>query len=143
MWMGTIKSTSDICQLYNVDDVLYMEDRESYLQSVMGDDSTQATKKSVLLVLKGTNSDSGVEYQPPNITSADLQSFVDSTTLFPILAECRVTKSKYELDLLRHVTELTSMAHVYTMKNTRPQMMEYQCESLFRHYCYYNHGKYL
>jgi len=51
-----------------------------------------------------------------------------------------VTKSQMELDILRYCTEITSFAHVFTMKHMHPGMMEYQGESLFRHYIYYNFG---
>ena len=36
----------------------------------------------------------------------------DRGTLHPILAECRVIKSPYELDLLRYVNKISSAAHV-------------------------------
>jgi len=92
-----------------------------------------------ILLLSGTNTDSGLTSTPPQLPQA-LSPFTNSTILHDILAECRVIKSQAELSLLRHVTELTSLAHVYTMSRTHPTMMEYQSESLFRHYAYYNFG---
>ena len=76
----------------------------------------------------------------PTFQSKPLQDLVDKTKLFPILAECRVIKSPMELALLEHVTQLTSLAHAYVMRNTKAGMWEYQCESLFRHSTYYNYG---
>ena len=90
--------------------------------------------------MKGPNSDSGKIYEPPLQVLQEFPNRVDTTTLFPILAECRVVKSPAELRLLQHVTEVTSFAHAYVMRNMKPHMMEYQGESLFRHYCYYNYG---
>lgn len=93
----------------------------------------------LLLLLEGPNSDSGKTYEAPTLNSPKLDRYADKNILFPILAECRVCKSPAELHVLQEITEISSMAHVYTMKHTKPGMYEYQSESLFRHYCLYNH----
>ena len=41
---------------------------------------------------------------------------------------------------MQHVTGISSFAHSYVMRNTTPAMMEYQLESLFSHYAYFNFG---
>jgi Xaa-Pro dipeptidase len=141
--MGKIKEPSYYCQEYDVDQVMYVEEAEEYLLGLCRNDCNRndddGDNSRCILVLKGVNSDSNKEYQPPTLDDT-LKPFVNDTILFPILAECRVIKSKYELDLLRYCSEITSLAHVYTMKHTKPGMMEYQSESLFRHYVYYNFG---
>ena len=137
--MGKIKRPSFFREEYNVDEVKYTDEAEEYLLSqCSSSNDSQATRS--ILVLKGKNSDSGNEYKPPSFSSPSLQPHIDTQTLFPILAECRVIKSSHELNLLRHCTEITSLAHVYAMKHMKPGMMEYQSESLFRHYTYYNFG---
>jgi Xaa-Pro dipeptidase len=81
-------------------------------------------------------------------TTNDLKKFlINYKILFPILAECRVIKSKMEIQLMEHVTQITSFAHVYVMRNlikaaasATGGLYEYQCESLFKHYIYYNYG---
>jgi Xaa-Pro dipeptidase len=45
-----------------------------------------------------------------------------------------------ELTVLEHVAQISSFAHAYVMRNVQPGMMEYQCESLFKHYAYFNYG---
>jgi len=152
--MGAIQTTSQWKERYHVDQVCYTDETDSVLGRELGavaegnGQSDVATKKK-LLRLKGLNSDSGKMYNPPPLT--DLlndeddddkarQVRVDDDLLFPILAECRVIKSQAEQKLLQHITEVTSFAHAYVMRNMKPGMMEYQGESLFRHYCYYNYG---
>ena len=93
--------------------------------------------KDTVYVMHGRNSDSGNLYPIPPLPATVTP---DVTTLFPILAECRVFKSLHELQLLQHVAEITSHAHVFTMKHVKPNMMEYQCEALFRFYCHYHFG---
>ncbi|GMI33744.1 hypothetical protein TeGR_g11237, partial [Tetraparma gracilis] len=51
-----------------------------------------------------------------------------------------VYKSPAELDLMRHVSQLSSLSHVFTMRDVKPGMYEYQLESLFNHHSYYNFG---
>lgn len=129
--MGHIPTNVDIKETYQVDDVMYTNDIEATLENF-------CASGGKILCMKGFNSDSGNEYKPPSFTSKDI--VVDDEILFPILAECRVIKSQMELDLIRYCTEITSFAHVFTMKNMKPGMMEYQGESLFRHFIYYNFG---
>ena len=144
--MGRIRTKEEWREHYQVDDVQYTEDIEATLLHVLkvNNNSSSSEKKGVLYLMKGRNSDSGNLYEPPEyiLQSKALQdiSIVDTEALFPVLAECRVIKSPAELVLLQHVTEVTSFAHAYVMRNIKPGNMEYQGESLFRHYCYYNYG---
>lgn len=166
--MGKIRSLEEWKELYQVDAVQYTDQVDQVLLEALdlrkgtkqdevvtvtsngtsngyhrnglsnNNGSSDTSKK--LLLMKGRNSDSGNMYEPPTIDNKAIASRVDTDTLFPILAECRVTKSPAELHLLRQVTEITSFAHAYVMRNMKPGMMEYQAESLFRHYCYFNYG---
>jgi len=174
--MGKIRTTAEWRELYQVDRVRYTDELDAVLRdalllqheeahdakTTMMNGNSSHTKK--LLLMKGRNSDSGKLYEPPNVEELVPKLFlsphndviIDTDTLFPIFAECRVVKSPAELQVLRHVTEITSFAHAYVMRNLHKQpqtpasashetpatmtTMEYQAESLFRHYCYYNYG---
>jgi Xaa-Pro dipeptidase len=137
--MGPIKSREEWRALFQVHRVEYMDTVNDVLLDELENGRGDGEPK--LLLMEGQNSDSGKTYDAPDFsTDESLHPFVNTTTLFPLLAECRVVKSPAELDLLRHVTEITSFAHVYVMRNLKDGMFEYQCESLFRHYCYYNYA---
>ena len=131
--MGHIPTLDEIKNTYLVDDVSFEDTMETELA-----DFCSAVPGRKILLLYGKNTDSGNFCKAPEFQSEEI--IVDTATLFPILCECRVTKSQMELDLIRHCTEITSLAHVFTMKHMKPGMMEYQGESLFRHYTYYNFG---
>ena len=160
--MGPIRSKQEWKEMYMVDSVEYMtvpEDVTHYQNFLRSDllftpphvDRTNSRK--IFMLMNGVNSDSGNEYPPPTMGN-DFRSLdeltIDTETLYPLLAECRVIKSDVELYLLQYVTEVTSFGHSYVMRNfqTGPKnanhpsdpMYEYQGESLFRHYCYYNYG---
>ena len=138
--MGHIKTPNQWKQTYQVDNVQFVDDVESLLEETLFTTPLTNGNHPKLLLMEGLNSDSGNLYKAPTITSSKLRSFVDTCTLFDILAECRVVKSDAERSVVQHATEITSFAHVYVMRNLRVGMYEYQSESLFRHYCYYNYG---
>ena len=154
-FMGKILSPDDVCDIYQVDRCMYTDEFETVLLGMLeqsqdrtnSDDksSTSTDAKSLLLLLEGRNSDSGNMYVAPKFNDMRIHHLlinvdVDKTTLFPILAECRVIKSAQEMDLMRHVAELTSEAHVEIMRNCKPGMTEWQMEAMFRHYVYFNYG---
>ena len=163
--MGKIRTPDEWRDLYLVDEVRFNDETHDILQQEyrIGNTTNGHTAKTILL-MKGTNSDSGNTYEPPADFVEKYASNIDIDTLFPILANQRVTKSPSELSVLRYVTEVTSFAHAYVMRNMKPGMAEYQGEvslsllvlrieslchtlifyvvfqSLFRHYCYFNYG---
>lgn len=57
---------------------------------------------------------------------------VDKKELYPILNETRVFKSDEEIEVLRFLVKLTSMAHVATMQNSKPGLKEFQLEALHK-----------
>lgn len=153
--MGKIRNLDEWRDLYGVDGGVHFADTlEDFVES-------QLDKATIVLLLRGPNSDSGALYDElapsfarlsqPTAPGDDAEELlkacdasatckIDRTTLFPILADSRVVKSAFELSLMEHVTMITSFAHAYVMRNVRPGMAEYQCESLFKHYAYYNYG---
>mmetsp|Transcript_28811 Transcript_28811/g.52149 ORF Transcript_28811/g.52149 Transcript_28811/m.52149 type:complete len:617 (-) Transcript_28811:176-2026(-) len=93
-----------------------------------------------LFLLKGMNTDSGNFATPASFEGIEkFKTVRDDDTLFGCMAECRVTKSPAEVNLLRYTNWISSMAHVSVMRATKPGMMEYQLESLFQHHTY-THG---
>lgn len=151
--MGRIKTPLEWKDLYQVDNVRFTNETNEVIEEVLfhgsnsignsnGSNGKKEDDDCTLLLLQGKNSDSGKDYKAPSMErfSAKLQKVVNTDLLFDILAEARVIKSQTELLLLEHVTQVTSFAHAYVMRNAKVGMMEYQAESLFRHYCYYNYG---
>ena len=146
--MGKIRTLEEWKVMYQVESVRFTDELDNVLMAALHltesstVEATQNESKTTrkLFLLKGRNSDSGSMYEPPVLENKLIAQCIDTELLFPILAECRVTKSPAELHLLRQVTEITSFAHAYVMRNFKPGMMEYQAESLFRHYCHYNYG---
>lgn len=96
-------------------------------------------KASKLLTLKGTNSDSNLETLEATFPGID-RFTVDNSLLHNHIAECRVLKTPQEIEIMRYTNKVSSEAHIEVMKSIRPGMTEYQLESIFKHYCYYNGG---
>ena len=96
--------------------------------------------------LFGVNSDSGAatKTQASALLApaalAAIGAAVESQTLHPILAECRVQKTPLEIEHVRRACLLSSMAHVYVMRHARPGMAERQLEALFQGYTRFHGG---
>ena len=141
VWMGRIKPAEEFRDHYEVDEARYVDELAEYLSPRL-----DGGARAPLLLLNGQNSDSGNSYLPPNLPEPlgaavkQSQTVVDTATLFPILANNRVYKSAKEMDLMRHVSKVSSLAHVCTMRTIKPGMMEYQAEATFSHYAYFHYG---
>ena len=92
-----------------------------------------------LLLLDGTNSDSGKSARTAAFDGI-AQFSTDKTLLHPIMTECRVIKTEMELEVLRYAARVSSAAHKHVMRNLKAGMKEYQAESMFLNYAYYNGG---
>ena len=92
-------------------------------------------------VLSGQNSDSGVDISKVHdaAAGAPVGAKICRDLLFNVLAECRVTKSAGELDLMSYASWISSMAHVDVMREVHPGMLEYQLEARFLFHIAY-HG---
>jgi Xaa-Pro dipeptidase len=96
------------------------------------------SSESKIYLNYGLNSDSGNYALPASFLG--IEKFqTDTGTLFPVLAEARVKKNTLEIELMRYVNYVSSMAHVEVMRAAKTGMMEYQLESLFLHHTY-THG---
>ncbi|RWS08883.1 xaa-Pro dipeptidase-like protein, partial [Dinothrombium tinctorium] len=130
VWMGELKTTDFFTSRYGVDHIFYTDE----IAKVFND-----LKPEVLLTLKGVNSDSGKTSREAVFEGIG-KFVVDNSLLYPEIAECRVFKTPEELRVLRYTNQLSSNAHIEVMKKIRIGMKEYQLESIFQHYCYYNSG---
>jgi len=129
VWMGEIHSLLHFKEKYAVDDVQFTCDILDVLKK---------ENVSTLLTLRGVNTDSGITTKEAAFDG--ISNFtVDNKLLHPVISECRVFKSEQEMEVMRYVNRVSSEAHKEIMRRIRPGWMEYQAESLFKHYCY-THG---
>uniref|UniRef100_A0A8D1R966 Xaa-Pro dipeptidase n=1 Tax=Sus scrofa TaxID=9823 RepID=A0A8D1R966_PIG len=118
-WMGKIHSKEHFKEKYAVDDVHYADEIASVLTS---------RSPSVLLTLRGVNTDSGSVFLGPG------------NCLLLSSTSSRVFKTDMELEVLRYTNKISSEAHREVMKAVKVGMKEYEMESLFEHYCYSRGG---
>uniref|UniRef100_A0A915Q8B2 Xaa-Pro dipeptidase n=1 Tax=Setaria digitata TaxID=48799 RepID=A0A915Q8B2_9BILA len=121
IWEGKINGEEWYRRKYEVDEV-HFNDKNTILKVL----TNLRTKQ--LLLLRAENSDSNEILEPPIIFElSDLP--YDTSILYPIMAELRVFKTDYELDVIRYTCQVASNAHKATMKATKPGIYEYQLES--------------
>lgn len=127
-WKGTIHPPEHFKKKYEVDEVFYTDEIADVLK-----------KKNPLLTLYGKNTDSG-EYCREAAFDGIGSFKVDNKILFPEIVECRVIKTKQELEVLRYINRISSEAHKKIMKKIKPNMVEFQLESMFLNHCYSRGG---
>lgn len=130
VWMGVIQGPDYYKAKYAVDEVVYVDDMAGVLA---------AAGAPCIHLLSGTNTDSGTEVQPPSFEGSDKLT-LETATLFREINEARVHKTPGEIVLMKYVNHLGSRAHVAMMQGCKPGMMEYQAESIFRHFTYSKGG---
>lgn len=130
VWMGKIHPREYFKKKYEVDEVHYTVEISSVLAS---------RNPSVLLTLRGVNTDSGNVCKEASFEGIS-QFQVNNTILHPEIVECRVIKTDLELEVLRYSNRISSEAHKEVMKAAKLGMKEYELESLFLHYCYKRGG---
>ncbi|KAF8776883.1 Xaa-Pro dipeptidase like protein [Argiope bruennichi] len=127
IWMGRLHSLEYFRKRYGVDEVHYVTDIKSILS---------AMKPEMLLTLHGKNSDSGKDTREAVFEGIG-EFKVDNKILYPVITECRVFKTSYELDVLRYINKISSEAH--KEENPPPQISAPK-NSLFdmgaEYYCY-------
>lgn len=53
---------------------------------------------------------------------------IEVQTLYPIMANLRVIKTDYEIEVLRYASKIANEAHKELMRHIKPNMYEYQLE---------------
>ena len=139
VWMGEIKSCAYFRRRYFVDACVYSDELGATLEDAL------AHSPGPVHVLSGTNSDSGsnlFDVLPvlPADFSLPANAKLDKASLYEIAAECRVIKSADEIDLMRYVSWVTSMAHASVMRDSHRCKFEYQLEALFLFECAFHGG---
>eukprot|EP00128_Syssomonas_multiformis_P012351 Colp12_sorted_trinity150504_noHs@16947 len=129
VWMGEIYPPSHFVTKYEVDFCRFVDEIPEWMAS---------RQPETIYVVEGINSDSGSNSKPAAFDGIAKYN-VDRSRLYYDVAECRVRKTKAEVDLMRWVNSISSKAHMEVMRKVRVGMMEYQLESEFMHQCY-THG---
>lgn len=133
IWMGKIKPPEWYKGQYGVSKVLFVDEMKQAIES----------SASQLYTSYGYNTDSGNYATPATYDGIDAAFPGEKNNkemLYRVVVECRVIKSEKELSLLRYINDIASDSHLETMRRARPEMYEFQLESMFKHYCYFAGG---
>eukprot|EP01084_Bolivina_argentea_P087617 158241_1 len=131
-WFGKRKTFNHYKTEYLFDDVLNIKDIESILIN---------RNINHLYLLYGQNTDSKLWTKTTaSFKNMNRKFTLNYHSLHPLLMECRVCKTKSEIQLIRIACLVTSKAHVYVMRHIKANMTERQLEALFKGYSYYFGG---
>nr|XP_023016732.1 xaa-Pro dipeptidase isoform X2 [Leptinotarsa decemlineata] len=130
VWMGPLTPLIEFQKKYGVNHVHYVDQIDEILGKI------SPTK---LLTLTGVNTDSGLKAKEAHFEG--IKKFeVDNKTLYPVIANLRVIKTPYEIEVIKYVVRVSSEAHRHVMRFAKSGLFEYQCESEFLNFCYKNGG---
>jgi Xaa-Pro dipeptidase len=129
-WMGKIKPPEFFLSRYEVDQIKFADQLAAEIL---------AADPDVLYVLCGVNTDSGLVATEAKFEGIE-KVRVDRGKLFREMVECRVVKSKEEVETMRYAAETSAKAHMACMRVCRPGMFEYQLEATFLHHIYFHGG---
>jgi len=130
--MGHVPTPEEVRERYQVDEVMYVDEMPARLRG-------SAPSAPTLLLLEGPNTDSGKMTRPAAFDGM-AQFPTNRTLLHHHMAECRVTKTEKELEVLRYASKISSLAHMHVMRTVKPGMKEYQAEATFLHHVYFYGG---
>jgi Xaa-Pro dipeptidase len=137
IWCGQIYPPAYFKEMYQVDEVLFVEDLPTWLEATL---EAEGSGSSIHL-LKGINSDSGLESRAAEFEGIDkFASRLRTDVLHHCLSSARVCKSPLEVSLMRYCAYVASNAHVKVMQSISPGMTEYELEATFQYEIYRNGG---
>ena len=134
IWSGRIEPEKWFLDKYEVDYVKFHKNGQE-----IGDNLASLFSTKKLLLLRADNTDSGAVLEPAQFPGKD-KFAVDTDILYPAMANLRVIKTDLEIEVLRYASKIANEAHKELMRHIRPEMFEYQLESLFKHISYYSGG---
>uniref|UniRef100_A0A915NG82 Xaa-Pro dipeptidase n=1 Tax=Meloidogyne floridensis TaxID=298350 RepID=A0A915NG82_9BILA len=135
IWDGKIQNEQWFLNKYKVDQVVFHENGSKIIETL-----NAFNPINKLLLLRAENTDSGIVLEPPTKIPGLDKFETDTKILYPIIAELRVIKTDLEIEVLKYASKCANEAHKELMRHVKPNMFEYQMESLFRHISYYGGG---
>ncbi|KAF7629841.1 hypothetical protein Mgra_00009166 [Meloidogyne graminicola] len=135
IWDGKIQNEQWFLDKYKVDQVVFHENGLKIIETL---NAFSPIEK--IFLLKAENTDSGIVLEPPTKVPGIDKFEIDTKILYPIVAELRVFKTDLEIEVLKYASKCANEAHKELMRKVKPNMFEYQMESLFRHISYYAGG---
>eukprot|EP01040_Poterioochromonas_malhamensis_P010221 gene10220-11118_t len=140
VWCGEIHSPEYFRQHYAVDEVAFVEDLVSWMKENYARESAQGGK---IHVIKGVNSDSGLEAKPARFSGDEefwSSGSVDDAVLYNLISQTRVHKSVEEIEMMRYSAYVASNAHVEVMRIAKHCKFEYELEAKFLYEIYSKGG---
>ena len=119
IWSGLPLSPSDALAKYDIDAVLTTSDLPSHLSSL-------SSAKLLHLDNQGA---------PPIAAHAAAPSAEDKEALREAVETSRITKTPYEIALLRHANEITTAAHTAVLRSLKHTRNERELEAVFTERC--------
>jgi Xaa-Pro dipeptidase len=140
VWCGAIHPPSSFQASYAVDEVFYVDDLATWLDTKLKEEADHNAK---IHVMSGVNSDSGLNATPAKFNGDQVfwdNKQMETSVLYNLAAASRVIKNNEELSLMHYVAVVGSNAHVEVMRQIKSCEFEYELEAKFLYEIYKNGG---
>ena len=140
IWCGEIYPPEYFQRLYAVDEVLYVDDLKSW---TMEHKLSECGSDGKIHVMKGTNSDSGLDAKPARFPGEEefwSNKDVETDVLYNIVSQARVHKNEEEIQVMQYAAWIASQAHVEVMRVAPKCAFEYELEAKFLYEIYSKGG---
>lgn len=126
LWFGPTPTCARAAQLYDVDEVYYVNRLPSYVKAIPSSVRIYALNH---------------DQQPPELAGGNRSSSssssptVDCSALQPAMDRARVVKDEYEIALVRRANDISSAAHRRVAQNIKRMTNELDVEAVFSAVC--------
>ncbi|OZJ03893.1 hypothetical protein BZG36_03951 [Bifiguratus adelaidae] len=126
LWKGPPDSLEDHLQKFDVDVAIH--DTPNDIRSLLDKISPE-----VMYTLSIATCTSRLPYLMTLIPRSPPQ--IDVSALSPALSQARLIKTSWEFAHIKHITQISSLAHIALMRQARFGMNEYELQALFEYEC--------
>ena len=131
VWVGKVPSLEEFQKSSGSDQVLYDSHFEEFMKQNYNNESVTIFTSTYDITGKLSTLLDNRVLSPGSI----------DTVLMPqAMKIARRTKTPEEIQIMKHINDISSRAHQHIWKTTKPGMSEYDIEAEFRYFCHRNGG---
>ncbi|MDO7977820.1 aminopeptidase P family protein [Oceanotoga teriensis] len=126
-WIGEKMSPDETQKISGIEKIMYLENFNSYIDALLN-----SKYENIYFNIENYNHE---DKKNPDITYANKINkrypHLKIHNLFYEINDLRIVKDEYEIDMTKKAIEITKNGIYEMMKNSKPDMMEYQIEAYF------------
>jgi Xaa-Pro dipeptidase len=129
IWHGYVHPLAYYSERYNVSDVKHVSELSKWIQK---------RNPERIQIIGTPNPNTKKTLPEPTFDGIEkFRHLIRRDILYHKISDCRVIKTKLEIEHLKKLNDISSQAHIQLMQECHVGMTEFQLQSIFNHYCLY------